>query len=91
MESERMKDSRNGLRSVAGELPLVAGVVLGWLWLWLAGRAFVLDGRMEGYGWSGYVMNAWSIQRRAVESYDYFRAPLHGWLLGGMGELHLQV
>ena len=41
---------------------------------------------MEGYGWSGYVANAWSIQRRMTESYDTFRAPLHGWLLGGMGE-----
>ncbi|MFT5683641.1 MAG: hypothetical protein ACI8RZ_004573, partial [Myxococcota bacterium] len=73
-------------RPVLSELPLAIGVGLGWLWLWLAGRAFVLDGRMEGYGWGGYVMNAWSISHRVIENYDYFRAPLHGWLLGGAGE-----
>ncbi len=73
-------------RRILSELPLALGVGLGWLWLWLAGRAFVLDGWMEGYGWSGYVLNAWSIQRRMVENYDYFRAPLHGLLLGWAGE-----
>lgn len=73
-------------RQILSELPLAVGIGLGWLWLWLAGKAFVLDGMMEGYGWSGYVMNAWSISRRMAESYDYFRAPLHGWLLGMLGE-----
>jgi len=73
-------------RRILRELPLAIGVGLGWLWLWLAGQAFVLDGRMEGYGWSGYVRNAWSVHRGMSESYDYFRAPLHGWLLGGLGE-----
>jgi hypothetical protein len=69
------------------ELPLAAGVAFGLTWLWLKGEAFVLDNRVEGYGWGAYLANAWAMAKGEVGRYDYFHGPLHGALVGPLGEL----
>jgi len=69
-----------------GEAPLLTGIALGWLMLWLHGRAFVLGESIEGYGWPGYFTNAWATAHGVVERLDYFRGPLHGLLVGPLGE-----
>ena len=76
-----------GNAQVVRQPPLVAGLLIGWLLLWWHGSAFVLSDDFSGYGWPGYVINAWSAYHRVDAGYDAFRQPLHGWLLGGLGEL----
>lgn len=46
----------------------------------------VLSEDFHGYGWPGYAINAWSAFHRVDAGYDAFRQPLHGWLLGALGE-----
>jgi len=60
----------------------------GWALLWRFGRAFVFEGptAIEGYGWAGYVANAWMVTHGVDVGYDRFRLPLHGWMLGTVGE-----
>lgn len=74
------------LRPAAAELPLLAGVLAGWWLLWWQGHAFVLDGAVEGYGWADYLENAWMVTHREDLGYANFRRPLHGALLGHLGE-----
>ncbi len=71
------------------ELPLVLGVLTGWALCWRFGAAFVFEAptRFFGYGWPGYVNNAWMVVHRQDLGYDGFRKPLHGLILGGAGEL----
>lgn len=66
----------------------MVGLVVGWVLLWLFGRAFVFEGptAIEGYGWPGYVNNAWMVVTGVDVGYDSFRFPLHGWMLGTAGE-----
>lgn len=67
----------------------MVGVVVGWALLWWHGRAFVFEGpaAVEGYGWPGYLNNAWMVANRQDVGYDLFRLPLHGAVVGGLGEL----
>lgn len=69
------------------QAPLLFGILIGWLLLWLLGSAMVLSEDFHGYGWPGYVINAWSAYHRVDAGYDAFRQPMHGWLLGALGEL----
>lgn len=68
------------------QLPLLAGVLIGWGLLWWLGSAMVLSDDFHGYGWPGYVINAWSAFHGIDAGYDAFRQPMHGWLLGALGE-----
>ncbi len=63
-------------------------MLAGWALLWRFGRAFVFEGpaAIEGYGWAGYVANAWMVTNGVDVCYDRFRLPLHGWMLGSAGE-----
>jgi len=72
--------------SILRELPWIFGVGGGWFLLWWNASAMVLDGKMEGYGWSGYVINAWQYAQHIPQSYDRIRGLLHGATLGFLGE-----
>ena len=63
-------------------------MLAGWALLWRYGSAFVLEGpaAVEGYGWPGYLNNAWMVFHRQDVGFDRFRLPLHGWLVGAAGE-----
>ncbi|MBM73944.1 MAG: hypothetical protein CMK59_00980 [Proteobacteria bacterium] len=41
----------------------------------------------SGYGWSGSLRQAWMVNHELWRHYDYFREPLHGFLLSYLGEL----
>lgn len=75
----------SAIRALA-ELPLAVGVVFGLGWSWLYGAAFVLDGRIEGYGWPAYTTAAWAYAQGEVPRYDYFHGPLFGYFAGNLGE-----
>lgn len=74
------------LRRWLHEAPLVIGVLVGWWLLWRFGHSFVLDGAVEGYGWEDYLENAWMITHRENLGFANFRRPLHGAMLGALGE-----
>lgn len=69
-------------------LPAALGVAAGWFLLWWDGWAFVFEGpaAVEGYGWPGYLNNAWMVFHQTDVGYDLFRLPLHGALVGSAGE-----
>ncbi len=73
------------LRATAAELPLAVGVGAGWVWAWSSGRAWVLDGVLEGYRWPDYLYNAWMVGLGLGGKYDPFRNPLHAALLNALG------
>ncbi len=81
-----MSDPPSGRRRLLLELPLLLGILGGWLGSWWRGKAFVLGDPIEGYGWTGYIQNAWSLAHGATARVDYFRAPLHGAMTGSLGE-----
>lgn len=68
------------------QAPLWLGISIGWWLLWYQGSAFVLSDDFHGYGWPGYVVNAWSIVHQVDAGYDAFRQPMHAWMLGTLGE-----
>lgn len=74
---------RHGLR----ELPLFVGAVVGMAVAWRWGWAFVFDGSVEGYHWDDYLGAAWMVVHQTDVGYPSFRQPLHGALLGHLGEL----
>ena len=68
------------------ELPLFLGVAAGLVLYWWAGHAFVLDGDVSGYHWSDYLENAYMVVHGIDLGYARFRHPLHGALVGHLGE-----
>ena len=75
------------LRRCLRELPLAVGVSVGLLIAWRWGWAFVFDGAAEGYHWDDYLGAAWMVVHRIDVGYPPFRQPLHGALVGHLGEL----
>ena len=75
------------LRRCIRELPLAVGVALGLAIAWWWGWAFVFDGAAEGYHWDDYLGAAWMVVHRIDVGYPPFRQPLHGALVGHLGEL----
>ena len=73
-------------RRLLHELPLLIGVALGLVLLWLFGGAFVFDGRLRGYQWPEYVANAWMVTHGVDVGYDRFRSAGPAWILGQLGE-----
>jgi hypothetical protein len=69
------------------ELPLAIGVGVGLAIAWRWGWAFVFDGAVEGYHWDDYLGAAWMVVHRTDAGYPSFRQPLHGALVGHLGEL----
>lgn len=62
------------------------GVAAGCGVAWLHGGLFVLDGRLGGYTWPAYLMNAWRVGQGHSAQVDLFRGPLHGALVSGLGD-----
>ena len=69
------------------ELPFVGGIVGGAGLLWLRGGLFVLDGTVSGYHWPEWLHNAWHVVHGRWDRMSGFRKPLHGYLVGMVGEL----
>jgi len=70
-----------------GEVPVLVGVALGQAVSWLHGSAYVVGDAIEGYGWSGYLLNAWAVSHAETGRIDSFRGVLHAYLVGHLGEL----
>ena len=69
------------------ELPFVGGLLGGVLLLWLRGGLLVLDGSVAGYHWPEWLHNAWHVVHGRWDRMSGFRKPLHGYLVGMLGEL----
>lgn len=74
------------MRALFRELPFLLGLAVGAYLLWRWGWAFVLDGQVEGYHWADYLENAWMVVHRVDLGYAPYRYPLHGGLVGLLGE-----
>lgn len=68
------------------ELPWVVGVLGGLALLWLRGALLVLDGSVSGYHWPEWLHNGWHVVHGRWDRMSGFRKPLHGYLVGMLGE-----
>ncbi|HCH64094.1 MAG TPA: hypothetical protein DFR83_14920, partial [Deltaproteobacteria bacterium] len=88
-----MQDSSNGAPTSGArarwlwELPFVGGVLGGVALLWLRGGLFVFDGTVSGYHWPEWLHNAWHVVHARWDRMSGFRKPLHGYLVGMVGEV----
>ena len=64
----------------------MGGVIGGLVQLWLRGALFVLDGSVTGYHWPEWLHNAWHVAHGRWDRMSGFRKPLHGYLVGMVGE-----
>lgn len=67
------------------ESPWLAGVVAGWILLWLQGRAFVLGQSVLGFGWWDYLMLAWHSRFPIPGQGGSWRNPLYLVLVERLG------
>ena len=66
--------------------PLSIGLILSAYWSWRFGSSLVLNDQMWGYGWPGYVLEAWLVEHGEIQRMDDLRTPLYPGLLGTLGE-----
>ena len=66
--------------------PLSIGLLLSAYWAWRYGSSLVLNDQMWGYGWPGYVLEAWLVEHGELQRIDDLRTPLYPGLLGALGE-----
>lgn len=54
---------------------------------WLYQRFFEAHVYVSGYGWANSLRHAWAVSSGQGQHWDYFREPLHGFLVGTIGFL----